>query len=748
MLHSFDLQKMSICVQVDFFNQISGEILSMRSHLSLCLGIVCVVSVLPLLSRAQFQPVSKDELSMTSDAAAPGASAVYLYREETTDDPHAFRTVYARMKVLTEEGKSAAVVHVDFPKTFVFNALGTNSSRMAGGFGGGSSQGTIGSSNTVHWSMPSLARVGEDAPWDTDSYVGKVEIRAIEGRVIHPDGTVVPLGGNPTELLKTSMGPRGAETSFTMQGVEIGSVIEYRYQVRYDRYLTAPNWQLQTPYFVHKEHFVFKPSTQFDPTLQRGSGVSDSALKDSHDNVLTDIELRPNLPAGKSVTRDALGNYIVDLSDVPPVPLEPWAPPLNTSTYSVDFFYTYTPDVKDYWQKQMSYWTKSLNAYTESSRALQSSVMGTVSPSDSPLEKAKKLYGLVQKIENADCNADGAPLTGSEFIPHGKAESVLLNKKGSSNEIAYLYLALVRAAGIQARVERIASRSIRAFSVQYMDNVQLDTALVVLTIDGKDVLVDPGTRMAPFETLHWAHAGAGGVRLDGSNKVETFITPLQKNTDNTVLYVGTLNLTQQGAVSGTLKVAFIGQRAIELRQTGIRLGAEAVKDEINKMIAGQVPNGIQAKVDRVAYLGDFSKQLLAVINVSGSFMKNSDGHLIVPRLLFEAQEKNPFPADEVRELPIDMRYPAQEQEQITYVLPTGYTLKGTPQDANLRWAENAAYQLRTKVTGDSIMGARVLARGFTLLDAKDYEQVRDFYKKVIATDQQELVLTSGSPTGI
>jgi hypothetical protein len=354
----------------------------------------------------------------------------------------------------------------------------------------------------------------------------------------------------------------------------------------------------------------------------------------------------------------------------------------------------------------------------------------------------------VQKVDNLDASLDGAPLTGTEFIPHGRVDSVLLNKKGSSNEIAYLYLALVRVAGIEAHAVRIASRSVRTFSSQYMDNLQLDTALVVLNVDGNEIFVDPGTKMAPFGTLHWAHAGAGGVKLDASNKVETFITPLQKNTDNSIYHVGSLNLTPQGSVSGTVKVAFIGQRAIELRQLGTKSGAEAVKEELNQAIASQTPQGLKTEVDHVVYLDDSSKQLLAIINVSGTLAKNSEGQLVIPRLLFEAQEKNPFPADKIREMPIDMRYPAQEQEQITYALPAGYTLKENPQDANLRWEENAAYQLRTKVAGDSITDARVLARGFTLLDAKDYEQVREFYEKVVAADQEELVLKGpGSPSG-
>ena len=93
-----------------------------------------------------------------------------------------------------------------------------------------------------------------------------------------------------------------------------------------------------------------------------------------------------------------------------------------------------------------------------------------------------------------------------------------------------------------------------------------------------------------------------------------------------------------------------------------------------------------------------------------------------------------------------MRYPAQEQEQITYVLPPGFALAGAPEDAKLKWEDNAAYELRTKIDGNSITDARVFARAFTILDAKDYLQLRDFYQKVVAADHQPLVL-SGEQAG-
>ena len=91
-----------------------------------------------------------------------------------------------------------------------------------------------------------------------------------------------------------------------------------------------------------------------------------------------------------------------------------------------------------------------------------------------------------------------------------------------------------------------------------------------------------------------------------------------------------------------------------------------------------------------------------------------------------------------------MRYAAQEQEQITYVLPSGYALEGAPQDASFKWEDHAAYQLRSKAEAGFITTARVLVRNFTLLDASDYGKIHDFYEKAAVADRQQLALTGTS----
>lgn len=703
----------------------------MRFHEVICFSLLSLGITASSVSYGQFQPPSKEELNMTADPKAPGADAVYLFREEASDDPHHFTTVYARVKVLTEKGKEAATVHISYLRNFVFRASGDNSSRM-------------GSGTATHWDAPDVNHAGEDMPNNTDSFNVHTDISAIEARTIHPDGTVVPLTGSPSDLLKVKRGRNQLnDLSFTLPSVEVGSILEYRYQIRYDRYGMPPNWEIQGQYFTHRAHFAFTPAEKFLPERNKmgAAGVEDSALLDTHGQAMTDVRNSAVLPPGKSVKLEASGAYALDLTDIPPLPNEAFGPPPASLAYGVHFFYTATPDVKEFWQKEMGYWTKALYRYIDPTPALTQTVSEICSGSAAPIDKAKKLFETVQKLENIDFTYDGEPGIGTDWIPAGHVEKVLEDKKGTSNQIAYLYLAMARIAGLNARPERIASRSRRIFSANLLNADQLDSVVVAIEIDGKEITVDPGTKMAPFESLHWAHAGAGGLAM-ANGKVETILTPLQKNTDNSVLHVGSVTFKSNGSISGTLKVAYTGQQAILYRQMAIRSGPEAVRDAIEKLISRQVPQGVIAKVDHVAYIDDSSKQLLAVVPMSGELKSNAGSRLILPRAFFETRETNPFPVEDDRALPIDVRYPSQEQEQITYELPSGYTVEGKPEDTVMKWEENAAYQLKSKVDASSITTARVLARGFTLLDAKEYVPLRDFYQKVVTSDQQQFVLSA------
>ena len=154
-----------------------GRILRLRFWLRGAILLLAVAS--PALLRAQFQEPTPEELKMTADPKAPGAAAVYLNVEETTDEPKHSISYYARIKVLQEKGKELATVQIPY----------------------------------LH------------VAYTVDN---------IKARTIHSDGTVIPLVGKPEDLLVAKMGElEVGKKVFNLPSVEVGSILEYRFTINY-----------------------------------------------------------------------------------------------------------------------------------------------------------------------------------------------------------------------------------------------------------------------------------------------------------------------------------------------------------------------------------------------------------------------------------------------------------------------------------------------------------------------------------
>ena len=159
-----------------------------------------------------FQPVSPDELKMTSEPLAPGAPAIILYRQVDRDDnihtPH--EDNYFRIKILTEEGRKHADVEIPFFKE------------------------------------------SQDV----------VNVRA---RTIRPDGSIVNSDVKVFEkyLVKGKFEGRGLRylaKTFTLPEVQVGGIIEYFYTIDSHEYtLFDSHWILSDELFTKKAQFSLKP---------------------------------------------------------------------------------------------------------------------------------------------------------------------------------------------------------------------------------------------------------------------------------------------------------------------------------------------------------------------------------------------------------------------------------------------------------------------------------------------------------
>ncbi len=289
----------------------------MRVSRFLCGAVIAFAAIFALDLSAQFQPPNSDELKMTSDPKAPGADAEYLEINVVANDPIHFESHYSRIKVLTEKGKELATVSLPYVR-------------------------------------------------------GNRKVTSVKARTIHPDGTVIPLNVKPEDLLSAKIGENQfGRMVFTLPSVEVGSILEYSYEYRWDdnEYI-PPSWQIQQPYFIHKAHYQFTPFKAFMP---RGSADTSPSmyLTDERGRVINSLIWWNRLPPGVTIQTSVNGSYSVDVTDVPAIPDEEWMPPVESFLYRVFFYYKAASNANEFWVSEAKLWSKDVDKFAEPSRQIQ-----------------------------------------------------------------------------------------------------------------------------------------------------------------------------------------------------------------------------------------------------------------------------------------------------------------------------------------------------------------------------------------
>jgi len=672
----------------------------LRSH---CLrsAVLVAAGLVQVAAAQKFQEPTREELKMTSDPKAPGAAAVYLNLEESTDNRSHYVSRYARIKVLTELGKELATVEVPY--------------------------------------LP-----------------GYSATPIIEARTIHADGTVVPLTGKAEDLLVQKSNKFHVRTSvFNLPSVEVGSILEYKWTVPMggghvtginggegeEAYYSSalansiPEWNVQQDLFVHKAHFYFNPFSDIESNVL-GNTVTMFVDGERASYLL----YTPRLPAGAHVQVSPKRDYSLDVQDVPAFRQEPEAPPESAFRYKVRFYYTPYATSKDYWENEIKRWSKTVEqtaGVSDAIRAMAAQIATGQTTSDA---KARKLYEFVESLENTDfTRVKGEQERAREHLQLEirNATDVLKEKSGTGNDLAILYLALARAAGLPADAVRVADREHRIFDPNYLALQQLDAMLVVLHLDGKDVYVDPGEKLCPFGQLHWSHTMAGGLQQGAAAPV---YTPPNSTKDAITAHAAELTLDAAGNITGTVKILMNGPAAMYWRQLNLRTDQSELRLQFTEQMRRLLPSGLAAELAGFKGLETGDGYLEADLKVSGPMGTMTGKRIVLPGFFFSTGARAQFVADENREQAVDLHYAEQVIDDAIYRLPAGYAVESAPQPAQLPWPDHAALVVKTANAPGTLDVKHVFARAFAVLDPKEYSALRDYYGKVAANDQQQIVL--------
>lgn len=642
--------------------------------LLLLAGLVATPSAFAATTWTQPTP---EELKMTSDPNAPGAAAEYLYLQisyaggagsvfaaggVTTVE------IYARIKVFNEKGREeSSDVRMDYVR-------------------------------------------------------GAESISAIDGRTIHSDGTIIPFTGRPYDKEIASFGgTTHMQKVFSMPDVQVGSILEYRYEIRYP-FSGTPIWYVQQGLFVRKAQFHFQPSGDYP------------------------IQITQMLPPGAKVTGSQVGGYNLAMENIPALPDEDFSPPMHSLGYRVEFLYSPFGSGVQFWKNVGRDWSGNINETATPSGKLKDAVNGIVAPGDSDQQKVEKIYAAVMKLENTSFTRERTKEEDkAQRVKLRNASDVWAAQRANRDEMVLLFVAMVRAAKMKAYAMYVADRSNQIFLKDIPDANQLDDMIAIVNVDGKDLYLDPGERYCEFGKLKWTHTWTGGIRQTDFSGAEIAATPTPQLTDTQISRRGEIQMDADGGIHGTLRVSMTGDEALHWRQEALRTDEQEARKKLETSIEEALPAGVHVHATQLANLTDSTQPLLATFDVSGSMGTRTGHRLIVPAEFFEAQEKVPFASDS-RTSPVYMRYPYVVEDQFKLILPANAAVESVPQDAQIPYAPNADFVSRYRSAGTTYQYARRMRVANILYDPKDYAALRGFFQKVNGQDQEQLVLKTAVET--
>jgi hypothetical protein len=370
-----------------------------------------------------WQPIAKEDLALKDNPANPGSSAMILERQVYTDDEKRIQNEWVRIKVLTEDGRAQADVEIPY-------------------------------------------------------VAGSTTIEAIRGRTVHSDGTVIPFAGTIFDkIIAKYRRHRYDVKAFTLPGVEVGSVIEYAYTMRWKEGL--PDYVRHTGNYVFQDGWTIPTATW---TIQQELFTRHAVfvLRPVKGGRLEYAKIRlPDI----SPSSQADGTVRMEVNNVPAIESERLMPPEATLNSRVHFYYM-VGYFSNFWGEFGKLQAERAAKLVEKTHFLEQAAKEIAPPSDPPETRLRKLYQRVQQIHylSYEPSKTEKEIKRERLAENKSAEDVLRHGYGYGNEINFLFNALARAAGFDASIVQVVDRSSAVFEPEVWDASQLNAVVVMVRL--------------------------------------------------------------------------------------------------------------------------------------------------------------------------------------------------------------------------------------------------------------------------
>lgn len=540
-------------------------------------------------------------------------------------------------------------------------------------------------------------------------------ISDVHGRTVKPDGTTLDVEGKDIfdKLVATSGRHVWKAKTFSMPSAGVGSIIEYRYRQQYTAGFRYFALDLQSELFIKQLVYRIKP---------QGASPLDMRW----------ITFNASDPDRFTPVWD--GTYNIKAQNIAPFRREPLMPP--DEAVKVWGWLYYSKDAETdparYWKLygQDMYWR--MMAETRPSQPMRKVIDAIMLPTDSAERRIDRIYSYLQ---NEIRNVSDGELEAEKLRRNTTADETLRRRYGTSRDINRLFVAMLRAAGFDARVGELTTRDENFFHRTFADAFQFNSEVTALVSPGREMrFFDPGTPMCPTGLLSWEKEGVAALVYDRESP-EFVVTPISVAACNVTAKTLVVKPLSDGRSDVEAVVTLGGQSALEFRSALKGLGP----DDQRKVVASRLrESGPSSNIDESSIKISGAEAWEGPLKISYHFVAPLFSAPTETRLLLRpallAHKDESLLAASKRTNSVYFPYPWSEEDLIEIQVPEGFMPEQPPDDVDVNIGVGS-YRSGYRLQKDRITFTRNLTVNGFIIIPQQYQTLKTFFDRAHEGDR-------------
>ena len=558
------------------------------------------------------------------------------------------------------------------------------------------------------------------------------KITQLKAQIIQPDGSRQSLGRK--EIFDEPVHERWSMKRILYTNMQVGSIIEYRYEILSDRIHTLRDWFFQTHLPVRYSELRVDIPQYYDYVKFLQTNQKAISIESTKSSVVMETEDQNTIENDTKVYIET-NRYVME--NVPAMRPAPFITTMNDYRACLRFELSKVSYPSGREERFLPSWHELAQQLKKASdfgaqyskaenyRTIENAASNILKEKLSAKEKLQRLYHFIN--EQMQWNGRYSAFAENDL------SSAWTSKKASSGTINLMLLALLQEAKIKAYPLLISTRAHGKPVQQYPILSQFNHCLVYAIIDNTPILLDAGNKMRPPGLVRMESMNGYGWLL-GSKSEEWIEIEGEKHTEN-YLIIGKLD--SDGQLKGRMEGSFRGTVAVELRREYTNA---TDTDYWEELLSAQHPK-VTIDSSTAIHVSNPAVTLEAAFQFRiDSAAQKIDTRLYLRPVLLSRYFK-PLLTAEVRRYPVDIPYPIKEQFVLLLDIPEGYAVESLPEGLRVLIYDNGGdfnYLLSQKENQLKLI-SRINIRK-TRYSPEAYDDIKEFFEQIAAKFAEPIVL--------